>query len=139
MRVLGCEIMSFKKIIFGDLIANQFVLFEHKKLFGLLFFYFKGGSQDRFHTHAFNALSIKLFGNYMEGILDEKTKQITYESRNSVFKYFPRDRYHSINHSDGCLTFLIQGPWKKYWKEYKNGVETKLTWHRQEVNGEEER
>jgi hypothetical protein len=130
MRILGCEILSYKPIIFGELIAKQFVLFEHKKLFGILFFYFRGGEQDRFHTHAFNALSFKLFGSYTEGIFDPETKEVRYEERRKVFKYFPRDSYHSINNSSGCLTVLFQGPWRKTWKEYKDGVESVLTWHR---------
>lgn len=131
MRLFGCEIFTQKDIVFGDLIAKQFILFEHKRLFGILFFYFKGGEQDRFHTHAFNALSIKLFGSYTEGILN-KDMSISYVKRDRMFKYFPRDSYHSINHSDGCCTMLIQGPWRDTWKEYKNGIETTLGWHRKE-------
>ena len=134
MRIFNCEICSYKNIVFGDLTARQFVLFEHKHLFGIIFFYFKGHKQDRFHTHAFNALSIKLFGKYDEGILNPITKKIRYETRYSVFKYFPRDSYHSINNSNGCCTVLFQGPWHKYWKEYKDGTETKLSWHRKIVN-----
>ena len=152
MRIFGFEICSYKPIIFGDLIAKQFVLFEHKNLFGIIFFYFKGNKQDRFHTHAFNALSIKLFGTYREGILTQRTPDkvyVQYKTRDKIFKYFPRDCYHSINQSDGCMTVLLQGPWKKTWKECKleqtildetypllEGTkkiveETTLTWHRQ--------
>lgn len=133
MRVGGCEICSYKPIVFGDLVAHQFVLFEHKKLFGIIFFYFKGKMQDRFHTHAFNAVSFKLWGTYMEGIFDIKTKKAKYEMRRKVIKYFPRDSYHSINESTGCCTMLIQGPWRETWKEYKNGKEVTLTWHRKEM------
>ena len=133
MRILGCEICSYKPIIFGDLIAKQFVLFEHKRLFGIIFFYFNGRMQDRFHTHAFNAVSFKLWGNYLEGIFNPETNEIRYEVRNKIVKYFPRDSYHSINNSKGCCTMLIQGPWKKTWKEYKDGKEVYLTWHRKEI------
>ncbi len=134
MRIFNFEICSYKPIIFGDLVAKQFVLFEHKKLFGILFFYFKGNKQDRFHTHAFNAISFKLWGRYTEGIFYPKTKEIRYEVRNKIIKYFPRDSYHSINQSTGCCTMLIQGPWKETWKEYKDGTETKLTWHRKQIS-----
>lgn len=129
MRILNTEILTYKCIQFGELKAHQFIIFEHKKLFGVLFFYFKGGNQDRFHTHAFNALSIKFFGSYLEGIL-HPDKSITYEKRTSLFKWFPRDSYHSINESKGCLTLLFQGPWKESWKEYKDGNEYELKWHR---------
>jgi len=158
MRLFGCEICSYKPIIFGDLVAKQFVLFEHKKLFGIIFFYFKGGKQDRFHTHAFNALSIKLWGTYTEGILvyDKNwleprfggivpvIDEIKYVKRDKIFKYFPRNCYHSINDSKGCMTILFQGPWNETWKECKikdgrlgNYViteETTLTWHRKIFN-----
>lgn len=133
MRLFNCEICSYKPIIFGSLIAKQFVLFEHKKLFGVIFFYFKGGQQDRFHTHAFNAISFKLWGTYTEGIYNQITKSVTYEKRTSIVKYFPRDSYHSINNSDGCCTVLFQGPWEKNWKELKDGKEINLTWHRKEM------
>lgn len=156
MRILGCEICSYKPIIFGDLVAKQFVLFEHKRLFGIIFFYFKGKAQDRFHTHAFNALSVKLFGKYTEGVLEYDKGRFPevvakFIPRTQIFKYFPRDCYHSINESNGCMTMLIQGPWKKTWKECKlektdlymkyplcegtkKIVEEKtLTWHRNEV------
>lgn len=99
----------------------------------MIFFYFKGGDQDRFHTHAFNAISFKLFGKYTEGIMDPDTKEITYRERTQIFRYFPRNSYHSINRSNGCCTFLIQGPWRKTWKEYKNNQEKILTWHRKEA------
>jgi hypothetical protein len=133
VRILGFEICSYKRIVFGDLVARQFVIFEHKRLFGIIVFHFSGGEQDRFHTHAFNALSIKLFGSYVEGKLDRRTGAVTYERRASLLKYFPRDSYHSINRSEGCCTVLIQGPWKKTWLEYKDGVERVLTWHRKEL------
>lgn len=133
MRVLNCEICSYKRIVFGDLIAKQFVLFEHKRLFGILFFYFFGAKQDRFHTHAFNSVSLKLWGNYTEGVLDAETKEIRYVPRTAIFKYFPRGAYHSINDTTGCCTMLLQGPWKRTWKEFKDGKETTLTWHRKEL------
>lgn len=129
MHFLGFTIFKYKLIKFGKLKAYQFIIFEHKKLFGILFFYFKGKNQDRFHTHAFNALSIKIFGTYIEGIL-HNDKSIEYIKRTSVFKYFPRDSYHSINNSNGCLTLLFMGPWNKTWKEYKDGNEYTLNWHR---------
>ena len=131
MRLFGCEICSYKPIIFGDLVAKQFVLFEHKKLFGIIFFYFKGARQDRFHTHAFNAISFKLWGTYVEGIFNPDTKEVKFVQRYKTIKYFPRDSYYSINYSDGCCTILFQGPWKETWKEFKDGKETILRWHRE--------
>lgn len=90
--------------------------------------------------------------NTLSGILTHRSPDkvyVRYETRNKIFKYFPRDCYHSINESTGCMTVLFQGPWKKTWKECKleqtildetypmlEGTkkiveETTLTWHRQ--------
>lgn len=132
MRLFNNEILTYKCIKYGELKAHQFIIFENKKLFGILFFYFKGGDQDRFHTHAFNAISFKIFGSYIEGIL-KQDKSIVYEKRTSFIKYFPKDAYHSINKSNGCLTLLFQGPWDKKWKEYKDGHEYELNWHRNDT------
>ena len=131
MKIGNFVFFHYQEFLFGELLAKKFTLFEHKKLFGLIFFYFKGGKQDRYHTHAFNALSIKLFGSYDEYVYEPyyygNTGRILIEPRKTVFKWFPKDRYHSINNSNGCLTFLIQGPWKGGWYEYYiNTRETKF-------------
>jgi hypothetical protein len=72
MRIFNCEICSYKPIIFGDLVAKQFVLFEHKLLFGIIFFYFKGGEQDRFHTWGtvYTKLLQKKYHSYLGGIFN---------------------------------------------------------------------
>lgn len=126
------KLISFKRIVLGEFTANQFSIFEHKRLFSIIIYYFKGnGWQDRFHTHAFNAISIKVFGNYSERILTEK-KTETYHQviRSRVFKYFPKSTYHMLGKSSGCLTILFSGPWDSTWKEFKGGEEFELTWGR---------
>ena len=126
--------LRFNRFYFGEQVVSQFVLFEFKFLGSIIFFYFhkSNGSQDRFHTHAFNALSFKIFGEYEEHILlDEETGEFKIEKRNQVFKYFPRNSYHRISKSKGCMTLLISGPWKKEWKEYIDGKIVKYTWGRE--------
>lgn len=137
------QLFKKKTIIFGELSATQFILFEHKKLFSIIFFYFKGdGWQDRFHTHAFNAVSFKIFGQYMERTLvrwwpNDWTGYIHCETREKprteFIRYFPRDCYHKIGPSNGCMTMLISGPWKPTWKEWKDGKETVLSWGRKSI------
>ena len=128
--------LAYNKFTFGDQIVSQFVLFECKWLFSIIFFYFhkSDGVQDRFHTHAFNAFSIKLFGRYDEYILlDEKTGEYEIKPRVNVFQYFPRDSYHKIGKSTGCMTVLFSGPWRKTWKEYINGEIIKYNWNRKKI------
>lgn len=118
------SLFKYNKFEFGEQIVSQFVVFECKWLFSIIIFYFhkSEGSQDRFHTHAFNAISFKLFGSYVEHrLLDDKTGWYSVHKRTQFFKYFPRDSYHRIAKSNGCSTILISGPWKKEWKEYIEG------------------
>lgn len=127
------SLLKFNRFTFGEQIVSQFVIFECKYLFSIIIFYFHRANscQDRFHTHAFNALSIKLFGQYSEYILDnETTGEYHIEKRTQLCKYFPRNSYHKIGNSIGCCTILFSGPWKRNWKEYINGQVVQYTWGR---------
>ena len=133
MKTRIFSFMRYNRFEFGDQIVSQFVIFECKYLFSIIIFYFhpSESSQDRFHTHAFNALSIKLFGEYTEYLLEnEKTGQYSTQQRVETFAYFPRNRYHKIGNSNGCSTILLSGPWKKTWKEYIKGQTKQYTWGR---------
>lgn len=131
------EIFKYSKFKFGRQHVSQFILFEHKKLFSIIFFYFHKSnySQDRFHTHAFNAWSIKLFGRYNEYILENKEPfRFRIEKRDKVLKYFPKNSYHKIGNSSGCLTLLFSGKWDETWEEFKDGVTTTYNHHRKIIN-----
>ena len=135
MKTRAFSFLKFNKFSFGDQIVSQFVLLEWKYLGSIIFFYFHKSEkpQDRFHTHAFNAVSIKFFGNYDEHILtDEKTGEYYIKKRNTIFQYFPRNSYHRIANSNGCMTMLLSGPWNKFWKEYVDGEIKYYTWNRNE-------
>jgi hypothetical protein len=135
MKGNSFSFLSLNKFNFGGRLIYQFIIFEYKPLFSLLFFYFckSDKKQDRFHTHAFNAISIKLFGSYNEYVLDD-SKSVIVKERTEIVKYFPRDSYHLIGESKrGCLTMLISGPWKREWKEYVDGEEVSYSWNRKIV------
>ena len=125
--------LAYNVFNFGDQKVSQFVIFECKWLFSIIVFYFhkSEGTQDRYHTHAFNALSFKLFGKYNEYVLDDEiTGKYHIQERKNVIQYFPRDSYHMIGNSTGCSTILFSGPWNKTWKEYKNGEILHYNWNR---------
>jgi hypothetical protein len=133
VKTKSISFLKYNKFEFGEQVVSQFVVFECKWLFSIIFFYFHKslGSQDRFHTHAFNAWSIKLFGEYDEHILDDEVSgEYHIVRREKVFVYFPRDSYHRISNSDGCMTVLFSGPWNKTWKEYVNGEIIHYGWGR---------
>lgn len=125
--------LRLNRFEFGEQKVTQFVVFECKWLGSIIFFYFHKSNkpQDRFHTHAFNALSFKLFGEYDEHILDDElTGDFHVERRTQFIKFFPRNCYHRIANSNGCCTLLFSGPWNKYWKEYINGTIVHYSWGR---------
>ena len=130
MKGNNISLMHKNVFEFGDQKVTQFVIFECKWLFSIILFYFhkSNGTQDRFHTHAFNALSLKLFGRYTEYTLEDDS--VTSSIRKDVFKYFPRDCFHMIGNSTGCMTMLLSGPWKKFWLEYKDNEKILYNWNR---------
>lgn len=134
MRNRAFSIFRYNKFKFGDQHVSQFVVFEWKYLFSIIFFYFhkSDGVQDRFHTHAFNAISFKLFGQYTEYILlSERPNDYFTQRRTQFFKYFPKNSYHKIGNSNGCMTLLLSGRWEKEWKEYVDGGQViHYTWGR---------
>lgn len=127
------SLFRYNKFEFGEQTVSQFVVFELKWLGSIIFFYFHKTTepQDRFHTHAFNAISIKFFGEYDEHVLlSEETGEYKIEKRRQIFKFFPRNSYHRIANSKGCLTMLVSGPWKRTWKEYIDGKVVYYSWGR---------
>lgn len=125
------KMFSYKKIKLGDFTAHQFTVLEFKSLCSIIFYYFKGnGWQDRYHTHAFNSVSFKLFGSYKERI--KMLLGYRESTRKSIIKFFPKTSYHCLGNSKGCLTVLFSGPWEYTWKEFKAGKERTLTWGRRE-------
>lgn len=127
--------MKLNKFEYGNRPIYQFIVFECKFIFSIIFFYFPKSfnKQDRFHTHAFNGLSIKLFGAYMEHILlDENTGEYETRNRTEIFRWFPKNHYHLIGRSPvNCLTLLLSGPWDDEWKEWKEGEVTHYSWGRE--------
>jgi hypothetical protein len=128
------SVLRYNKFEFGDQPVSQFVIFEWKYLFSIIIFYFhkSNGSQDRFHTHAFNSISFKFFGEYTEYILlSESRNDYISKRRTQFFRYFPRNSYHKIGNSNGCMTLLLSGRWKNEWKEYTDdGKIVSYTWGR---------
>jgi hypothetical protein len=116
---------------FGEQTVTQFIIFESKYLFSIIFFYFhkSDGCQDRFHTHAFNAISIRIFGDYIEEFLTNGDIKFEKRRRRRII-YIPRDNFHRITKSNGCLTLLLSGSWKQTWKEYVNGEFITYNWNR---------
>lgn len=110
-----------KTINLGEQSVSELTILEWKKYFSIKLFNFHPttGKQDRFHTHAFNAYSFRISGNYIEEVVDEfgVVRELN-RSRNRLI-YIPANQYHRITRSKGCRTLLITGPWGDEFKELR--------------------
>lgn len=110
-----------KKIDLGEQSVTELTVLEWKKLFSIKLFNFHktDGKQDRFHTHAFNSVSILLSGDYIEEVVDDDLNVKALKRSRSRFLFIPANQYHRITKSDGCRTLLITGPWGDIFKELR--------------------
>lgn len=110
-----------KTINLGDQSVTELTILEWKKYFSIKLFNFHPttGKQDRFHTHAFNAYSFRISGDYIEEVVDEfgVVRELN-RSRNRLI-YIPANQYHRITRSKGCRTLLITGPWGDEFRELR--------------------
>ena len=113
--------MKKKRIDLGEQSVTELTILEYKKWFSIKLFNFhkSEGVQDRFHTHAFNAYSFLLKGDYTEEVLEDN-KIVKCLRRRSKVLFIPKDSYHRITRSKGCVTLLITGPWGETFKELRN-------------------
>lgn len=113
-----------KRIDLGEQSVTELTILEWKRFFSIKLFNFHptDGKQDRFHTHAFNAVSILLSGDYVEEVI-EKRQIVSLKRSRKRFLFIPANQYHRITKSNGCRTLLITGPWGNEFKEL-----TKLPW-----------
>lgn len=110
--------MKRKRIDLGEQSVTETTILEWKRFFSIKLFHFHEteGKQDRFHTHAFNAVSILLHGDYVEEII-EGQRIVPYQRSRKRFLFIPKDSFHRITKSEGCRTLLLTGPWGKEFKE----------------------
>lgn len=112
-----------KDITLGEQSVSELTILEWKKYFSIKLFHFKStdGVQDRFHTHAFNSLSILLHGDYIEEVIDGGSWKVNKLKRSRKrFLYIPANEFHRITRSNGCRTLLITGPWGDQFKELRH-------------------
>lgn len=112
-----------KRIDLGEQSVTELTILEYKKWFSIKLFNFhkSEGVQDRFHTHAFNAYSLLLKGDYTEEVLEWNKIVKCLRSRSKAL-FIPKDSYHRITRSKGCVTLLVTGPWGETFKELRNTI-----------------
>lgn len=110
-----------KTINLGEQSVTELTILEWKRFFSIKLFNFHktDGKQDRFHTHAFDAVSILLSGDYVEEVVDELDNIVPLQRSRKRFLFIPANQYHRITKSEGCRTLLITGPWGDTFKELR--------------------
>ncbi len=110
-----------KTIALGEQTVSELTILEWKPLFSLKLFHFHetDGCQDRFHTHAFNAFSFLLKGDYTEEVICNGVIMRRRRSHKRLL-FIPKNQYHRITRSKGCWTLLLTGPWGSEFKELRH-------------------
>jgi hypothetical protein len=106
------------------------MLIEWKPLFSCGFLYFRPGTREAFHNHAFNAMTWWLSGRVTEILLDGVQHDYT---PSAVPKVTTRACYHKVVAHEPAWAFTVRGPWRHTWNEMRNGQEVTLTHGRQIV------
>lgn len=109
-----------KSLKLGSLRTLDITILEWKPIGSILLFYFcPGGEQGIYHTHSFESYSYLIFGNYIEKVIDLENETSWEMPRNRSRKiYIPKDRFHQITDSTGCMTLMFAGSWGDSFKEY---------------------
>ena len=99
--------------------VTQYILFEHKKLFSIIFYRWNTIDQIRFHTHAFASFAFLLHGWYHEKVIFDGVTMSNFVNQPLWPRWLPRNYCHAIeNARPGSITMVITGPWQDYWYEY---------------------
>lgn len=123
-----------KKFVFGKGCVTRYTLLEIRWLINIYFHHIETFEQDRFHTHAFNALVWILRGGYEEcvkhGIGPNKSTELKYYKAGD-FRWIPRALNHKLLKAEvDSISLLIAGPYASIWtEELDNGDVKVITTH----------
>lgn len=125
-------IFHWVTIIFGEGYLKRFILFECKYLFGIYLNIWKTIAHDRFHQHAFPAISIMLCGEYDEERLMEDGSVKLFTIKAPLVRFISRQNNHRMLEARGrTISITLAGPWDRIWTEtLLDGRKRFLTWGR---------
>ena len=136
MRIFNSILFEKKEVALGKGSVTQYIVFENKYLFSILFYKWNTIDQIRFHTHAFASFAFLLRGWYWEKVIFNKIEMTNFVNQPLWPRFLPRNYCHAIqNAKPGTLTMVITGPWQKNWHEYFPDTKTwvKYAWGREKV------
>lgn len=128
-------IFKWVTIVFGEGYLKRFIVFECKYLFSIYLNIWKTIAHDRFHTHAFPAISIMLFGEYDEQQLHPDGHISHHVIKAPLIRFIGRDNNHRMLEARGrTISITLAGPWDRIWSEtFLDGKKRFLTWGRKVV------
>lgn len=127
---------SVVRISLGKGHLHRCCLIECKQFFSIYGHVFNTIEQDRFHTHAFNAIAILIKGGYEEEVIgsDGLVRKVKI---GPGIRYIPRSYNHRLLKSEpNTLSLLFAGPWYSTWTEENDQYIRTLTWGRKELSRE---
>jgi hypothetical protein len=127
--------LEWVKVVFGEGHLDRYVVAELKYLAAIYWNVWNVVQHDRFHQHAFPAVSIGVKGYYDEEVLlEDGTKRVDRYQAPWV-RFIPRSHNHRmLKSSPGAVSITVAGPWDRLWtEEFLDGSKRVLTWGRKEV------
>lgn len=95
--------------------VTAYFLVAIKPLFTIGLLHFADGTREAYHSHAFNAATVVLRGNFVEEYLGGKKV----EFKAGDIKYTPRSRFHRVRSLGNTWALTFRGPWANTWKEFR--------------------
>lgn len=109
------KLFSYGKDGGKDSCVWGFWLIELKAWFSIAFLVFEDGSRDAYHSHAFNCLSLVLWGRLREEHLDGHAVDYVPSVVPVVTK---RTTFHKVTSVGRTVVLTFRGPWSSTWMEY---------------------
>lgn len=96
--------------------VRAFVIVEIKCLFSIMVLFFPQGTREKFHSHAFNAVTWWLRGYVWEERLFTSVRRYSASWRPKFTSY---DNAHRVcGGVDGAVALTFRGQWRDTWYEY---------------------
>jgi hypothetical protein len=115
--------------------VKRYTIIEIRWLFSIYIHEIATNCQDRFHTHAFNAIGWTVTGGYLEDQLPEiGSKEEPKRVRVSGIRFIPRLCNHKLLRAlPNTNTILFTGAYSELWTEEEDDWVRVLTTHGKEL------
>ena len=134
LLIIASLVCPSKTFRYGKGCVIRYTFFECKWLCSIYLHCIKTETQDRFHTHAFNALAFILTGGYKEAQKDGIGRDASVTEHSFVaptVRYIPRLLNHQLLQAQpDTITVLVTSPWSHLWtEETVDGSHVRLLTH----------